>query len=194
MMEFGSSRAAAQRVIEVPKGHIPTKSVSQLAHDFQVEQTSGSQLKQLCEHVATFFQHNIFLEGLKEHVFPSFFVDKNGDQCVSLKTWTAEVFIHAGQNAYFGDELLKIDPKLPQVLMRLDELSWQAFYRYPWFLRLELNRLSERLRSSLQKYFHLPQQQRKSFAWFTQALENEYRRIQLDENDIAAQMLFLYWG
>ena len=34
-----------------------------------------------------------------------------------LKGWTAEVFIHAGQDAYFGPRLLDIDPGLPQVLI-----------------------------------------------------------------------------
>lgn len=198
MEEFGSTRLATQRVLQVPNNqtHRPLqpKSVSQLAHDFQIEQTSGDQLKRLCQHIVSFFQDNILLEGLKKHTSPSFFVDYDGEQCISLKNWTAEVFIHAGQNAYFGDQLLRIDPELPQVLMRMDELSWQVFYRYPRFLRPELNRLTGRLRESLEKYFRLPSSQRQSYAWFTQSLEREYRRVGLDEKDVAAQMLFLYWG
>ncbi|KAF2009046.1 cytochrome P450 [Aaosphaeria arxii CBS 175.79] len=198
MAEFGSSQTAIQKVLNVPDesqlGLSPRQSVSELAHHFQVKQTSGSELKLLIQHIVCFFQENLLLEGLKNHTSPSFYVDCDGEKCVSLKYWTAEVFIHAGQNAYFGDELLKIDPTLPQVLMRMDELSWQIFYRYPWFLRPELNRLTSRLRSTLHQYLKLPKHQRKSVAWFTQFLESEYRRVGLDDEDIAAQMLFLYWG
>lgn len=197
MEEFGSSRLATQRVLAIPEYQnqkSPPKSVSQLAHIFQVQQTSGDELKQLCQHIVSFFKQNLLLEGIKEFTSPSFFVECEGAQCISLKSWTAEVFIHAGQNAYFGDELLKIDPRLPQVLKEMDDLSWQVFYRYPWFLRPELNRLTNRLRGSLERYFRLPPHTRKSSAWFTQSLEREYRRVGLDEKDIAAQMLFLYWG
>ena len=198
MKEFGSSNEAIRKILEIPlkptyPSHVP-KSVSQLAHQFQVEQTSGSNLHQLCQHITMFFQKSLFLEGVASKAGVSFFVDCGGKKCVSLKTWTAEVFIHAGQNAYFGERLLDISPDLPQVLMKLDDLSWQIFYNYPWFLRPELNRLSSRLRSSLEEYFRLPSNQRTSCAWFVQALEKEYLRLGLDTKDIAAQMLLVYWG
>jgi hypothetical protein len=199
MHEFGSSSTATKRILESPpacqlKRIKHPKSVSQLAHDYQVEQTSGDQLQKLCQHIAAFFQENIFLEGLNSHLSPGFFLASGEETLISLKKWTAEVFIQAGQDAYFGKRLLDIDPGLPQVLMRMDELSWQIFYRYPWFLRLELNRLTKRLRGSLERYFQLPTAERESPAWFTRSLEREYRRVELNEKDIAAQMLFLYWG
>ena len=118
----------------------------------------------------------------------------DSESVVSLKAWTATVFINAGQKAYFGDQLLEIDPDLPQALVKLDDLSWQVFYQYPRFLRPELNKISKRIRRALQSYSEVSEEERKGKAWFTQALECEYRRVGLSNEDVAAQMLFLYWG
>lgn len=196
MQQFGTSTAATDKILSPHSSEKSQaqKSVSQLAHDLQVKQTSGDELKRLCEHIISFFQSNILLQGLREHITPTFYVEDEGQQFISLKNWTSEVFINAGQNAYFGEELLKLDPELPQILMRMDELSWQAFYGYPWFLRRELNRMSQRVRQTLERYFQINPRERHAQAWFTRSLESHYRNIGLDDKDIAAQMLFLYWG
>ncbi|KAI9694925.1 MAG: hypothetical protein M1822_000542 [Bathelium mastoideum] len=100
----------------------------------------------------------------------------------------------AGQRAYFGDALEKIDPGLPQALIELDGLSWQVFYQYPRPLRGRLNKVSQRVLDALQAYLAIPKEQRRSQAWFTAALEEAYRQTGLSSDDIASQMLFLYWG
>ena len=107
---------------------------------------------------------------------------------------TAEVFIKAGQKAYFGDALSDINPSLPYRLIEFDELSWQVFYQYPKYLRRRLNKVSEEILVSLRKYLELPTEKRQGKAWFTTALEKEYRKADLTNEDIASQMLLLYWG
>ena len=200
MAEFGSSQSAILKIFRVLENQSQMdmkstpKNVSQIAHDLQVRQTSGPNLRILGKHIKEFFESNLLLEGMP-HSYPcSFYLEGLDRSHVSLKKWTAEVFINAGQRAYFGDRLMELDLTMAQSLMRLDDLSWQVFFRYPRFLRPQLNLVSKTIRSTLNKYFSLPMDERRSEAWFTQALESEYRRVGLQTDDIASQMLFLYWG
>lgn len=201
MAEFGTSRHAITKIFQVPQQSCPeksrhrTKNVSQIAHDLQTQQTQGVELKEVGNYIKDFFQDNLLLERMCESDSRTFILHKTAvEYVVSLKAWTSTIFINAGQKTYFGDRLSEIDSGLPQALIRLDELSWQIFYQYPKLLRPELNQTSTRIRKSLETYLEIPAKERQSKAWFTQALEREYRRVGLDNKDIASQMLFLYWG
>ena len=201
MSEFGTSSSAIDKIFHVPdhgfpnpKGYKPL-NVSQKAHQFQVQQTQGQELQALGDYIICFFQDKLKLENVPTTSLNTpTFKWPSISRATSLKAWTTELFIDAGQQAYFGDALAAIDPGLPQALIELDDLSWQVFYQYPRWLRPKVNRLSARIRRSLETYFELPLELRPAQAWFTQALEREYRDAGLDNKDIAAQMLFLYWG
>ena len=201
MAEFGSSNSAINKIFRLPicftegKFSHEGKNTSQLAHDFQLRQTHGQDLKLLGKLVEKLFRKSLRPDQLDRFCVKNLAFGKHmPESIISLKTWTAEVFINAGQTAYFGCRLQEVDPTLSQALIRLDELSWQVFYQYPRVLRPELNRVSERIRKSLKMYFEMPIGERQAPTWFTQALETEYRKAGLDSEDIAAQMLFLYWG
>ena len=201
MTEFGTSRSGIDKIFSTSDSHVSSASgrgpmnIPQKAHNLQVRQTQGDELRTLCKHIKDFFDANLQLEslpGLRLTVPP---VEAALDRrTVSLRAWTTELFINAGQRAYFGDALAAIDPDLPVALVELDSLSWQVFYQYPRLLRPRIERLSARIRRSLEAYFELSRSQRPVQAWFTQALEQEYRQAGLDSKDIGAQMLFLYWG
>ena len=169
------------------------KNLAQLAHDFQVNQTQGKKLRILCNKIKDCFEKNLLLnDAFITSPYVSQFIE--GDVVISLKKLTAKIFIDAGQKAYFGNSLFKIDPSLPLTLIQLDELSWQLFYQYPSFLCHEMNAAKEKILVSLEKYFQLPIEERSDQAWFTQRLETEYRMRGLSDKDIAAQMIFVYWG
>ncbi len=102
--------------------------------------------------------------------------------------------IHAIQDAYFGEQLARIDPELPYILLEFDELSYQAWYRYPSIFTPTRNRLEARIRRSLEEFFAIPKDRRQSVAWFTQGLEDECRATGFKESDLISLMLFMYWG
>lgn len=158
----------------------------------QVDQTRGQNLLRLAAHIAQFLQGTVVFNHDATRN-PSR-VWKHGVECWSLKTWTTETIIHAIQDAYFGESLAKIDPELPHVLAKFDELSYQAWYRYPSIITPTRNRLVLRIRSSLKKFFDIPHDHRQSRARFTQDLEDECRAIGLEESDLVSLMLFMYWG
>jgi hypothetical protein len=158
----------------------------------QVDQTRGQNLLTLASHIAEFLQHTVVFDHDATQN-PSR-MRKHGIECWSLKTWTTETIIHAIQDAYFGESLAKIDPELPHVLAEFDELSYQAWYRYPSILTPTRNRLVARIRSSLKEFFEIPKDHRQSRAQFTQDLEAECRAIGFNESDLVSLMLFMYWG
>ena len=130
-------------------------SIAQIAHNLQVSQTQGNDLTILEQSISEFLQHNLLLENLGNGntIQRCFLVTQAGSSYhVSLKRWIAEVFINAGQRAYFGENLSKLKPKLPQTLIEFDDLSWQVFYRYPKIFRRRLNALSKQILDSLGEY------------------------------------------
>ena len=48
-----------------------------------------------------------------------------------LMVWCSDVFTRAGQAAYFGPLLEKIDPEMTWKFLEFDELSYQIQFQYP---------------------------------------------------------------
>ena len=198
MCEFGTSTPAIKKLFNLSDcGYVAGEkpvNVPQKAHQFQVRQTQGHELRRLGGDIAEFFREKLESVTIKSPLNASVPKRNAANPILSLKAWTTELFISAGQRAYFGDALATIDPGLPQALIELDDLSWQVFYQYPRPFRPKVNQLSAHIKRSLEMYLELPPEQRPARGWFTQALEQEYRQAGLGNKDIAAQMLFLYWG
>jgi hypothetical protein len=121
-------------------------------------------------------------------------LEQNRQASWSLKTWTTETIIHILQDVYFGNDLAKIEPNMPHLLAKFDDVSHQAWYGYPSFLTPTRNRLDKHIKNCLRKYFELPRKERRSTASFSQNLENECRAIGLANEDLLSLMLFMYWG
>lgn len=108
--------------------------------------------------------------------------------------WCSDGFTRAGQKAYFGDALARIDPTLTKTFIIFDELSWQVLYQYPSFLAGEMKNARDTITRALLNYIQLPQSQRTGDAWFAKAMENEMRALHISEQDIATMLVTIYWG
>jgi hypothetical protein len=172
----------------------PQTNVVQLAHEHQAEQTRGLELKSLAQHISKFLETKLTSDPTLTRGSSIFHTTHNGAHCISLKAFAVQNIIHGVQHGYFGPRLLEIDPKILETLIEFDDLSWKAWFHYPWFMRRRLDHLADRLRSSLQVYFQIPPEERKASAWFTQKLEDEFRSAGLHDSDFNALMLFFYWG
>jgi len=51
-----------------------------------------------------------------------------------------------------------------------------------------------RVTNALQKYFHVPAEQRSADIWFTKAMEAEMRELGLSSDEIGVMMMTVYWG
>lgn len=111
---------------------------------------------------------------------------------VSLYRWCANFFTRAGEYAYFGPVLARIDPDFADVFYAFDELSWQITYQIPKIFANRLVTAQTHLHQSLKKYFQTPSEQRTDQAWFTAAAEQELRSIGIGDDDIATLFLTIY--
>lgn len=182
---FGISPEGIRKIFDKPLSG-DRKSIVWRAHDMQAEQCRGPALLSLASHISKFLQESVVLNPTQ--------VQKEGAGNWSLKGWTTETIIHSIQDVYFGEKLANIDPELPHILGEFDELSYMAWYRYPWIFKSKLNRHGDRIRQSLKEFFEIPKEERKSAAWFTQGLEDECRASNFKEADLISLMLFMYWG
>jgi len=187
---FGISPDGIHKIFEPVSGN--RKSIVRIAHDLQAEQTRGRNLTQLSSHVAEFLDKTISFDQLNIPYIVQAKIQKT--DCWSLKKWTIEIMTHAIQDAYFGQALAQIDPELPHVLAEFDDLSYQAWYRYPRIFTPTRNKLQARIENDLKQFLAIPKVQRQSSAWFTEELESECRKVGFLESDLVSLMFFMYWG
>jgi hypothetical protein len=199
MTEFGTSYTGALKILEQRPERLGggkfCKSISQKAHDFQVKQTQGKDLELLGSHIISLLQHRLAKGTIETatHLGPQRQNSVRGEHLL-LRNWISTISIEAVQEAYFGEALSRIDPTLASSLTTVDEMSWQIFYKVPKVFRRQLSTHTEKILRALRLYLDLPSSSRRSQAWFTPALEKEYRDAGLSNEDIATQLLFLYWG
>ncbi|KFA45830.1 hypothetical protein S40293_09664 [Stachybotrys chartarum IBT 40293] len=125
--------------------------------------------------------------------FPSAVTKGSKSIEVPLYWWCSETFIQLGQDVYFGETLSKIDPDLPAAFLTFDELIWKMLYRYPSFLSTDMTTARNQVIHSLDKYFRVPQSERKGdIAWLVTAMEDEMRAIGVEKENLAVVVFHLY--
>jgi hypothetical protein len=112
---------------------------------------------------------------------------------VSLLGWCREVLLESATHAFFGDRLLEIEPNLLKIFSIFDASSWKLHYGYPRFLSRELYAARDKIHTALVTYLKLPKEKRPDAAWLIHGFETEMRRLGIEEEDIAAVMVPVYW-
>lgn len=114
---------------------------------------------------------------------------------LSLLHWCTDIATRAAQKALFGSALDRIDSNLPDRFMEFDNLSWKMLYQFPGFLARDSLKKRDYLRSILQKFCHLPPNERDDAeSWVIHSTEEKCRMLGLPSEDIASVLLILYWG
>ena len=112
---------------------------------------------------------------------------------ISLLGWCREVLLDSATRAFFGDELLEINPNLFQSFYDFDACSWKLHYGYPKFLSTDLYVARDTIIEALTAYFKLPKAERPGAAFVVDRLEDEMRQLGIETKDIAALTMPLYW-
>ena len=191
-----------QRPSEIPGGKkqvFPNprdKSLQRLSHELHLKQLSpGKNLDDLIHSFANTFYRKIEDESLGNFEFEhSLFGTGGGHYSIPLYHWIEHVFFEAGQLAYLGDEMGKINPRFSKTFSLFDDRAWQLMFKVPKLFSSEFHDAKDRLRGSLRKYFDLPYEMRSDSAWFTSNFEQEMRNSGLDSEDVASVFLPTYWG
>ncbi|KAM0247338.1 hypothetical protein ACHAQJ_009895 [Trichoderma viride] len=199
MRAFGSTESCIQAVYTPlptdkegfanPRG----KPLATMTRDMHIHQLyPGARLDSLENSFLGWFDVHMNLEKLCSGC-PYAIRSTDADIVLPLMEWCSDFFTRAGQSAYFGDALDAIDPTLTKTFIIFDELSWQVLYQYPDFLTGEMKGARNAMHHALKKYIQLPQSQRSNDAWFTKAIENEARALNISEDDIATVLMMVYW-
>lgn len=171
-----------------PKG----KPLAVLARELHVHQLyPGKDLAYIGARFNAYFDRYLSLESIKtEHSYAA--PNPDGSVSVPPMTWVSDFLIRGGRRAYFGDFLENIDPDISWAFLEFDDLSWQILYQYPKVLSRRMHTAKARVTESLRKYFETPMDDRSGDAWFTKAMENEMRDLNLNTKDISIMMQTIY--
>ncbi|KAJ4357133.1 uncharacterized protein N0V89_001708 [Didymosphaeria variabile] len=173
-----------------PKG----KPLAVLARELHVHQLyPRKDLAYLGARFNAYFDRYLSLEAIKAER-PYATSNPDGSISVPLMTWVSDFFIRGGQRAYFGDFLENIVPDISWAFLEFDDLSWQILYQYLKVLSSKMHAAKARVTEALRKYFETPMTDRTGDAWFTKAMENEMRDLDLATKDISILMQTIYWG
>ncbi|KAI1312958.1 putative cytochrome p450 [Xylaria venustula] len=111
------------------------------------------------------------------------------DQCCS------EISLRAGEFAYFGNTLSRINPDLTSDFLVFDDLGWQVLYQYPPILSRKMAAARKRIQSTFRRYLEVPQSERTAggAVWLINAYEDEAKAIGISDDDLAILLFNIYW-
>ncbi len=112
---------------------------------------------------------------------------------VSLLGWCREILLEASTSSFFGKRLLQINPNLFEEFFIFDASSWKLNYGYPQFLSKDMIGARDTIIESLTAYFELPKAERPGAAFLIQNFETEMRLLGIENKDIAALIMTVYW-
>lgn len=112
---------------------------------------------------------------------------------VSLLSWCSEVLLSSATRIFFGPRLLEIEPGLLEAFSVFDANSWKLHYGYPRFLSRDLYAAKDKIHVALITYFKLRKEERPGASWLVHNFEAEMKRKGIEEKDIAAIFIAVYW-
>lgn len=112
----------------------------------------------------------------------------------SLLDWCSEVLIDSVTQAFFGEELLRIEPDFGRTFVIFDDLNWQFILQYPGFLSREMTTARNKMIKALTIYFERPLEARSDATSFVLSLEKEMRAQSLSDKDIAGMLMLTIWA
>ena len=169
------------------------KCLIELARDIHKRQLfPGRQFGLLRDSFAHYFDQSLKFENLVQKPYSC----SSGESAItlSLSDWTSDVMINAGQEAYFGASLSKINVNLAKTFQQFDDLTWQVFYQYPERLSQTMHRAKRKIISDMEQYYETPAEKRSDATWFARSLEDELRNAGFNTHDMAVMMMTVYWS
>lgn len=201
MSFFGVSDLGINKMYQKfsPDGHVlhhpnpHQKCLARLTIDFHKYQLlPGAE----SDNLARKFVHNLDLSLRWEAMDQAYVLEchRPNHKTVSLLSWCMNILVRAGTNVFFGEELLRIDPGLPQSFYEFDKNGWMLLYGVPNIFSGSMSSPLARNIKALTAYFQLPKDERPGATWFNQTLEAEQRQLGMTDGDIARLMMLIHWG
>lgn len=201
MLQFGTTPEAVDKMWQAPTNHNlnstslqPNPRPKSFVHSseslYRQQLHPGEKLNTLQD----VFLGNIYKSLTWETIPEKIIISSTADErSVSLLGWTRQVLLDGSTRAFFGDKLLDIEPNLFASFFYFDDNSWKLTYKIPRYWSSDVYAAKQKAQDALKLYFCLPKEQRSGEAWIIRTLETELRGLGVDEPDIAAVMMMLFW-
>ncbi|KAF5555853.1 cytochrome p450 [Fusarium phyllophilum] len=108
--------------------------------------------------------------------------------------WTSDIIVKASTKSFFGAALFEKSPGLVDDFRTFNRQTWKLLYKYPRFLSGSAYDSRDAAIDALERYFEMPQDQRRDAAPFVIKAEDEMRKHGISNRDIAAVLFKLYWA
>ncbi|KAI1171174.1 hypothetical protein F4777DRAFT_583174 [Nemania sp. FL0916] len=155
----------------------------------------GGHLQTLEENFRSWFNANLSLTAL-QRICSHFATPSTGDTMVMpLDRWCSELSLRAGEFAYFGTTLGRINPDLASDFLVFDDLGWQVLYQYPSIFSRKMAAARKRIQSTFRRYLEVPQSERiaGSAVCLITAYEDEAKAIGISDDDLAILLFNIHW-
>jgi hypothetical protein len=199
MRTSGSSEYVIHKMYETPdpeKAIFPNphnRPLAKLARELHNHQLlPGKQLDDLRSTFIEYFHKSLILKHMTQHPYVSSATDH--EVVLPLYTWSSDLMICGGQEAYFGLYLAEVEPSLTWDFLEFDDLTWQVLYQYPKILANSMFKAKAKVIAGLERYLTEPEQKMGRSSWFTLAMEKEMRNLGFDTHEVAIMMMTIYWG
>ena len=113
---------------------------------------------------------------------------------LSLMDWTAEIFIHATTEIYWGKSIWKVAPNLLTSFLAWEETTWKYVFQLPKFLSRDMYAAKDQLVDGFTAYYGQPKDKREDVTYYVTAAEKELRDISFDDHDIAKVNMLQHWA
>ncbi|KAG5796187.1 hypothetical protein H9Q69_004800 [Fusarium xylarioides] len=108
--------------------------------------------------------------------------------------WTSDIIVKASTRSFFGTALFEKSPELVDDFRTFNRQTWKLLYKYPRLLSRSAYDSRDASIDALERYFEMPQDQRRDAAPFVIKAEDEMRKHGISNRDIAAVLFKLYWA
>ena len=168
------------------------KHLIDLTHDHYISQLSpGQKLDSLNHRFLKFMEKELDLARLPIDAHQP---NSSRAHTVSLLRWCRDVMVKSNTNVFFGERLLQIDPDLPMALSTFDDNHWMILYKMPSLMARRVRSSQERIKADFRKYLSLPRHERPGEAWLVRNMEDGMRSLDLNDDEIATQLMLVHWS
>ena len=115
-------------------------------------------------------------------------------EAISLKKLCGDVLIDVTQMSLFDPVLFKLDPGMTKDMQFFTDELWKLLYPAPGMNSRKVAALRDRYTSTFVKYMRLPRDARKEEASLITTLVDQYKGLNINEHDIAAILVMVYWA
>jgi hypothetical protein len=169
------------------------KPMALLAEDIMGKQLlQNARFDDLMSRVLDFIDIRTQFETIPSSAVLNASVDNN--KTVSLMKWAQYTMIEAVTVSWFGAAIWDISSTITTDMICLDGDIWKLLYQFPRLWSRDVQAALDRLHHCFLKYVRLHPSQKADQSWAARVTEEQLRLRALSDEDIAAQLMMVFWG